>query len=570
MATTTSLVPGESKSLSRTPLRPRSVTPTLPNTLRRRSSFILHDSSEEFPSSHESIFEAFCFSGSEGSIHKAELIDIPSRIPRPAKKNDENVKETSPQNFIDATQFRYGNGTVLDTITEQKSFATLRAKARTKSADASPRVPFLTHRDSFILSKTPRRMVSFSLDDIDLIKKSYHDACTIIEKEASQPLLAHEVYAEPKSPIHAPPDRPPTPPGMPSWTAAQRAPIPLPRRQQPAKRSVLQKLLGLPGSPAKASRFPNIAEARDRTVSAPVRGRTAPRFRPPKSVYGAIDQHPFFTAPLAHVGPQVVGPAPEVTPVAKPRGNRLRKQQVRFTPSAIARNSEPNALPNATDSTTAAALDPSQLVERSTPTAPAVQKQACVHRNFSGTSVAASRSEPPRAEYTLLVPDSPSQQSHPEPWSPIGVLPSQTLSVALTQNDRDALCVLDTPRARASISSTRYLMSGALRAPTPPPPGTPDPQPEGDSPTLETKKDWCWKCGVRSVLVRLDRWWLGTEGILCFVCCGFDVDEDGDGNKREGRAHDAKPGDNERVRAARIATPAVFSPDGMGYGMLEG
>ncbi|KAI6710027.1 hypothetical protein PZA11_001056 [Diplocarpon coronariae] len=557
MTTALSILPGDSKSPSRTPLRSRSVTPTIPNTLRRRGSFLRHDSSEEFPSSHESIFEAFCFSGSEGSIHKAELIDIPSRLPRPVKKNDENVKDTLPLIFIDATQFRYGNGTVLDTITEQKSFATLRTKAKTKSADASPSVPFLTHRDSFILSKMPRRMISFSLDDIDLIKQSYHDACTAIEKEATQPLLAHEVYAEPKSPIHAPPDRPSTPPGMPSWAEAQRAPLPPPRRQQPRKRSVLQRLLGLPGSPVKASRVPTSAEGRNRTVSAPVRGRTAPRFRPPKSVYGAIDQHPFYTAPLAHVGPVVVAPAPELMPVIKPKGNRLRKQQVRFTPSAVARTSEPNALSSVTDSTTAVAVAPSQPVGSSSSTAPDFQKQPCAHRDFSGSSVLASQSEAPGAEYGLIVPDSPSPQSHPEAGSSIDGLPSQALSVAPTQNDRDALCVLDTPRDRTSISSASYLMSGALRAPTPPPRAIPDPQHVCNSPVMETKKGWCWKCSARSVLGRLERWWRGTEGIMCFVCCGFDIDEDGDGNKRGGSAHGARPGDDEQVRAARIATPAM-------------
>jgi len=112
---------------------------------------------------------------------QAEIVDIPSRIPRPIKKNDENSRIVSPSNFMDTIQFRYGNGTVLDTITEQKSYTTIRSKARTKSADNSPSIPFLCHRDSFIISKTPRRQISFSLDDIEEIKKSYHDACAVIE-----------------------------------------------------------------------------------------------------------------------------------------------------------------------------------------------------------------------------------------------------------------------------------------------------------------------------------------------------------------------------------------------------
>ena len=82
---------------------------------------------------------------------------------------------------MDTIHFRYGNGTALDTITEQKSYTTIRSKARTKSADNSPSIPFLCHRDSFIISKTPRRQISFSLDDIEEIKRSYHDACAVIE-----------------------------------------------------------------------------------------------------------------------------------------------------------------------------------------------------------------------------------------------------------------------------------------------------------------------------------------------------------------------------------------------------
>ncbi|KAH7346891.1 hypothetical protein BKA65DRAFT_376894, partial [Rhexocercosporidium sp. MPI-PUGE-AT-0058] len=262
-------------------------------------------------------------------------------------------REVSQSSYIDTIKFRYGHGTALDTITEQKSFTTIRSKARTKSADNSPSLPFLSHRDCFTISKTPRRQISFSLDDILEIKKSYHDACAVIEQEICKPLLAPEVYAEPKAPIQAPPDRPPTPPGMPSWTESQILLIPRRRQSQlpqAPRQNMVQRFFNFSGLTTKSR---DEAPEERRIASSPVRGRTAPRFRPPKSVYGPIDQHPFAIAPIT----KIQSDPPSSIP--KPKGKRLQKEQrVRFTPSATARDSEANILQAAIESTSATAPNP--------------------------------------------------------------------------------------------------------------------------------------------------------------------------------------------------------------------
>ncbi|KAH7397524.1 hypothetical protein BKA64DRAFT_38638 [Cadophora sp. MPI-SDFR-AT-0126] len=527
MAATTSVPPaGLGSSTSRSPLRPKSITPTPTNTIRRKGSFIrLPDSSEDLPSPHESIFEAIYFSASEASSHKVEIVDIPSRIPRPVKRNDENSRNVSPSNFIDTVQFRYGNGTVLNTITEQKSYTTISSKARTKSADNSPSIPFLCHRDSFILSKTPRRQISFSLDDIEEIKRSYHDACMVIEQELCKPLLAQEIYAEPKAPVQAPPDRSPTPPGMPSWTESQFLTIPRRRQsQQPQmpRQSRVRRFFNL--SSATVTPSDQVPQERNRTVSAPIPGRTAPRFRPPKSVYGAIDQHPFVKAPIA----KIQSDSPSAIP--KPRGKRLQKEQrVRFTPSATARDSEANILQAATESTTAAAPHPFQPFPSTLRPAP---KEGCPHRKSSGSTAA---QEMPK---TTIVDERPTIRS-PVPYhreddlsslSPLQGIASPNSPSTPTQAELDSLCVLEPLRDRpASVTSTTYLMSGALRAPI-----RSTPVLESELPEL-TKEKWCWKCTLQSAVGKLDDWWMKSAGCVCFVCCGFDIDEDG--NVSNGTSH---------------------------------
>ena len=156
--------------------------------MRRKSSFIRRiDSSEECPSPHGSIYEAYYFSTtntSDESFNRIEQMgtDIPMAQLR-------TLDMTNPVVRNDLTtqipEFKYGHGTVLDTIMEKKSSGTIRSLYRPRSADDVKKAPFLCHRDSFLVSKSPRRKHSFSLDDLQLVNRSYHEVC-------------HEIYASPK------------------------------------------------------------------------------------------------------------------------------------------------------------------------------------------------------------------------------------------------------------------------------------------------------------------------------------------------------------------------------------
>ncbi|APA09839.1 predicted protein [Sclerotinia sclerotiorum 1980 UF-70] len=387
---------------ARNPLLPRAISPQQAQSknIRRKGSFIRPiDSSEESPlSSNNSIFEAFLFSNSnsEDSVYKSDTLSSSKQpICQNSPPNNENLRQTSisirPE-IIPTTEFLYGHGTVLDTITEQKSYGTMRSITRTKSADDISTIrsigraksaddlsntPLLGHRDSFILAKNrPRRQQSFSLDDIWSIKDSYHDACAMIDQVARRRLSIHEVYAKPKEPLIAPPVRPDTPPGCPSWTEAQR---PGPRQHLIPHHTRLQRLLRMPSSGLTLSPTPSRSFFTGRVVSAPGLTRLPPRFRVPKSVYSAIETHPFSTAPVHKIDsePPIEAPrlipapasseyprtssipsaAPIIAPVSKSKG-KARSKLVRFTASATARDSEMINLQHAMEATSSTALHP--------------------------------------------------------------------------------------------------------------------------------------------------------------------------------------------------------------------
>lgn len=100
-------------------------------------------------------------------------------------KPDIRTSNVENERTIQDSEFRYGCGTVLDTITEKNSNGTMRSVPCPRSADNIHNIPFLGHRDSFLVAKSPRRQHSFSLDDVHLINRSYHEVC-------------HEIYASPK------------------------------------------------------------------------------------------------------------------------------------------------------------------------------------------------------------------------------------------------------------------------------------------------------------------------------------------------------------------------------------
>ncbi|KUJ15162.1 uncharacterized protein LY89DRAFT_735295 [Mollisia scopiformis] len=557
MAVTTGALPDDLRSSSnREPLQSitSSPPPTLTKRIRRKSSFIRHpDSSEDYPSSHDSIYEAVYFSGtnSDSSSNRIELIDIPPRRSAATAvktvQNDENKKASEVEGLstIDQIEFRYGFGTPLETITEQRSYATIRTAGRPKSADDVPYIPFLGHRDSFSLSQSPRRKASFSLDDITLVQKSYHEACATIERQTFK-IPINEVYAEPKTPIQKPPDRPPTPDGMPSWTAAQSLPVrPVPLT---AAQNVFQRFFGLPASGITlSSRTPRPGlDPQVRSVSAPVRGRMAPRFRPPRSVYGPIDQHPFANAPIAQVkaGSQVdptqASGSGGIMPTMPKKAKGKRKlQRVRFTASATARDSEMLSLQAAMESTTSLALHPLSPIPpmEAAPMRDEPSKNKCPHRRGRGKAA--------KGKATITIPqiitpdnDQLSESSaiaHNDLGLVVTARPSATLTVPIRSHSIGALAqaahsttslVTDDPRSRAtSYSSTTHLMSGGLRSPS----GSiiqAQPLSSTPMPSKEQRDPFCWKCATGKAGKKIDQWWKSSASCLCFICCGFDIDEE--------------------------------------------
>lgn len=557
MAITSSILPEEMvSSPTKNPLQIRTTSPSPTSTLkqvRRKDSFLRHaDSSDDYPSPHESIFEAFYFSAtnSDESNNRIELITLyPHSAP-----NDENRgpgPQTPPApSSIDDVQFRYGHGTVLETIVEQKSSGT-RTVSRTKSLDSMPSFPFLNHRDSFMLARSPRRKQSFSLDDLALINRYYHEACATIEKDACKPLPLEvtEIYAQPKKPLHPPPKRPSTPPGMPSWTAAQNVPPRSRLSYTPATPNRFQRFFGmLPSGIAVSSRIPQ-----------PPGPGMAPRFRPPRSAYGPLDQHPFARAPVA----QIVTGSPGATPAQaeisfltqsvpepsvaemrrqKSRRRRLVGQRVRFTPSATQRDSEALALQSAIETTSATALHPLSVMQEVPQLQNSLAPESCHHRRNRCTKIKPQSADnhyqntTPGVEYTTLPSDSPNRQ---EPIQLMG--PRQYLSPIMSRttisSSSPTICeslifedaVPNTPDADSRVSSVNSaapLMSGGLRS-TVSTPDLPRPSQAIVSIKPEIKAHWCWKCKLENGSQIVDRWWMNSMSFVCFVCCGFDVDEDG-------------------------------------------
>jgi hypothetical protein len=565
MAITPSIVPeDDGLPLSRNSIHLRTGSPSPSSALkqvRRQNSFLRRaDSSEEFPSPHESIFEAFYFSAtnSDESNNRIELITLsPYNV-----SNDENRGLLTPTRNLDDIYFRYGRGTALETIAEQKSTGT-RTISRTKSLDDLHNAPFLNHRDSFILSKGPRRKQSFSFDDLALINQYYHDACATIENgicksHRPEPLITPEIYAQPKKPLHEPPNRPPTPPGMPSWTAAQLIPFGERLAQPPSRPNRIRRLFGISasGSTVSPQHYPE-SIMRDTVVSIPNRGRTAPRFRPPRSAYGPLDQHPFTRAPLAQAitKPQFTTlaqvevsfltqpiPEPNMAEIRrkKSRSRRSIGQRVRFTPSATARDSEALALQSAIETTSANALhplSPIQVVPQNT-----MVPQPCHHRikqlskQKCGSDENSSNPRPIGIEYDTLPSDPTSyldqadgmeqrQLSTPSSYTAVNCV-SLSPGLSWTFRDIEATTSSGLNSRFPSVTSTAPLMSGALQ------------QLFGSSEDLKRRSPvskginskihshWCWKCKFEAGWEVVNRWWMNGASFVCFVCCGFDVDED--------------------------------------------
>ena len=248
--------------------------------VRRKSSFVRRlDSSEDLPSSHDSIFIAEYLSpyNSEDSVYKTEnwekiepsiplspRLELPSlNLPSVSSLSSQNNDENSTTCLsIGITPILYGHGTPLTTIIEQKSSnptlrgeegsttSATRSLARPRSASdlttsSTPNSSLRLQRSSaiggsplrnlhFSTSGIIRRLESLSDNSAETIKLSWpagydpqrpplrsksnldggSDSCP------TSPIS--QVYAQPLRPLQPPIDRPATPEGMPSWTAAQQ------------------------------------------------------------------------------------------------------------------------------------------------------------------------------------------------------------------------------------------------------------------------------------------------------------------------------------------------------------
>lgn len=527
--------------------------------IRRKSSFIHRiDSSEDQPSSHESIFEAEYVSNVNSEDSGQRLDSRPTTTANPLggiafssmiAHNDENARERPIYLSVVETPILYGHGTPLATIIEQKSATTMRtttpALSRPRftpdfSSCLAPATPRLAYCDSMELLSTstmssPRRRNSFSADDLELIKRSYHDACTTIARNARRAFPVDEIYAQPRRPVVPPPNRPGTPPGMPSWTAAQIAPRNTARNQVQATvvngtTNRLQRFFRIqPRSLELASRVPvtaaNIHSSRGprdeitRTVSRPLPGSTEVLryrpFRPPRSGYGTgpLD-HPFLRAGLANrksndapttsgLSPQAVGSSARAVRSNAVAGKRGRKQVQR------ARSLTSRRAPN----------DSSAYVREGNASVPPEQ---CHHRrgriatmrNLS-SSIQVPESDPSIARYTALPNNIPREVAQFSNEPPL---------VAEQSN----LNAIDFPTCPL-ISSTIEQSPSPNAVPTSSTPRLPVNQPTIQAP-IETRplNQQCWRCRVSFLFDKIDDIWDNTTHWCCWYCCGVDMDDNDD------------------------------------------
>lgn len=529
---------------SRIPLIPKRNTSTaVTKQIRRKGSFIRRvDSSEESPSPHGSIFEAYYHSTTNsdesGQVDPrlVRSLAITSLAPPPqdGRENNENsrigqIVTANTSNTSDG-QFFYGRGTALETIVERNSHGSIKILARAQSVDNLRSAPLLDHQDSFVLDRSPRRKKSASLDNLNSIIDSYHQAVAMIERTTHKPLPIHEIYAQPKAPIQEPLQRPETPPGMPSWTEHQLCPS---QQSSAGATNRLQRFFRLQSlRPSLSSDVPP-PEARNRAVSAPAGGRRprTARYRPPKSVYGRIDQHPFNNAPTA-----IVDPFPPQLIPASPTGKR---KSVRFTPSATARDSEPASSQTAAEPLYASASQSLAQTEPSTPNNSALpqpktpeKQRQCPHRKRERTALKQlqiSNTSTPGIEYQAILSHpltcQDSSLSLPHILTPSPAHPSSPCSQR--EDLHWDLGIIDISGTHSN-SSTAHLMSGALLAPSPSP--THETQASHqDTSILAASSDTnqCWRCRLRVIVDKVEKLWGRGANYLCLICCGFDADEDG-------------------------------------------
>lgn len=562
-----SLLDSDAPANIRSPLVPHTNTKLVTITAKsaqkvsRKSSFARRlDSSESIPSSHGSIFAAEYVSphaSEDGGfkIEKWQPIGSSARPlsteeqPPPLLGVDENSDVVLP---VGNTPILYGHGTALTTIIEQKSsMATIRtistpSPVRTltrprstsdlssSSASASLQKQLSKTspiRGEFSISGMIHRLGSFSDEDIGTIKLSWpegYDPIAHKPKEATkssvdrgpsetQETAFREIYAQPLSPIQPPIERPATPPGMPSWTAAQQQRRPRAVSSTPARTGSfhratvrVQRFFGYEPLRRASNRASGSAQghglcgpwdmvpSRRRCVSVPntaVSG--APRFRPPRSGHGvtSLELHPFAraeprstttrtqeatttarrisSAPATTGGSRSSRRSSEPVPArpVKQKGKRKPGQRVRFTSSTAAVAGALQTQPDGTNTGRRRAIAP----------------KPCRHRR-------------------VKTPDLPPQETTPFTVAGETSVPEtlpQALPVGSLENHPDHLPSLP-------------LLPGA---PVQEPAGSTEPS----EPSLKSKKGECWKCRVKTTIAQVNDVLESCTMLCCWCCCGIDV-----------------------------------------------
>ncbi|OBT74479.1 hypothetical protein VF21_06932 [Pseudogymnoascus sp. 05NY08] len=563
-----SLLDSDAPAYIRSPLIPHTNTKPVAiaaksaKKVSRKSSFARRlDSSESIPSSHGSIFAAEYVSphaSEDGGfkIEKWQAIGSSVRLSAteeqapPLLSVDENSDVGLP---VGNTPILYGHGTALTTIIEQKSsMATLRtistpSPVRTLTRPRSTSDLSSSSASAFILKQPPKaspirgefsisgmihRLASFSDEDVGTIKLSWpegYDPIANKPKEATkssvdrgpsetQETAFREIYAQPLSPIQPPIERPATPPGMPSWTAAQQQRRPRAVSSTPARTGGFQRAtarvqrffgfepLSRAGNRASGSAHGHglcgpwdMVPSRRRCVSVPntvVSG--APRFRPPRSGHGvtSLELHPFARAEARPTATRTqeatttgrrISPAPataggsrssrrssEPVPVrpVKPKGKRKAGQRVRFTSSTAAVAAASQTQPDG----------PNAGRQR------AIFAKPCRHRRVKTPNL------PPHGIVSSAVTG---ETSVPQ------TLP-QGLPAGSLENHPDHL------------PSSPLVPAASGQEPD----GSTEPS---SAPSLKSQKGECWKCRVKTAMAQVNDVLESCTMLCCWCCCGIDV-----------------------------------------------
>jgi hypothetical protein len=577
--------PSRAPLLQRTNSRSSLSTPT--KIVRRKRSFVRKvDSSEELPSPNGSIFEAFYISNTNSDDSSFP----PDSEPTAPSKDKSSLsitegssviaqsKHSTPSYAVDDIEFRYGRGTVLETITEQKSSSTMYSLFRPKSADNNCGGHSLGHLNSLFLSPKMRSRQSFSLDDLGMVNEYYHEACASIAARVQKAVPIPAIYAEPKVPLQAPLERPSTPPGVPSWTQSQNSSTRCGTRelsQISSNPNFFRRAFGREHSRTVLAIGNCSNEQGCRSASAPSE-RRAPTFRPPRSAYGQMEQHPFNNVSVSKIARPSRIIKPKTPTTNEPATSRLvdnktqkTMQKVRLTPSAAAgRVSTDLNLQSTAMTSNSRILQPLGQFQPLAPMLPIPRhnlatraERLCPHNKHGEV-----------APLVMLCPQTPlpthggaSYIAHPSGADPqlnsisSPLDPDPSLSMATFRNDAFILSPespsrmgpyqpssfnsptmmamdidgLGTSRSR-SISSTTNLMAGAILPGRATSVDLLSQSPGSEFSPFRTERisrrsdgieHYCWRCKVTKLAGRIDHLAMKSASCFCFICCGYDCDD---------------------------------------------